>query len=357
MRHFNAARSGLRFLLLAGIALLFAACNGGGSSSTTPTSSSLSGTAAVGAPIDGYVYVVDRNGAEVNTATDAATGNWTVSVTGMTAPFMIRVVANGTGDVFYSYASAADVTVNITPLTHLALFLALDDDLDALYANWVANYSQLTAQAILNAQAIINANFAAEMAGEGLDHTRYDFFGDDFTAESTGLDALLDSLSISIDFAGGTYTILVGGIAFNFNEAIDTSGINIGGGSGGNTGGGGGAVAISCDISQYVAGAISEPTAAEVASFAGTYSGQEGAYGPNPGDPFVATGSASFVLNADGTATYNGVDYAITSYCLDNSVSLLYVMDASGSHFDLFGNGDLAGVTPNGDIALSAGLQ
>lgn len=194
MRHFNAARSGLRFLLLAGIALLFAACNGGGSSSATPTSSTLSGTAAVGAPIDGYVYVVDRNGTEVNTAIDAATSDWTVSVSGMTAPFMIRVVANGTGDVFYSYsyADAADVTVNITPLTHLALFLALDDDLDALYANWVASYRQLTAQAVLNAQAIINANFAAEMDGEGLDHTSYDFFGDDFTADSTGLDALLD---------------------------------------------------------------------------------------------------------------------------------------------------------------------
>jgi hypothetical protein len=265
----------------------------------------------------------------------------------MTAPFMIKVVANGTGEVFYSYADAANITVNVTPLTHLALFLALNGDLDALYTNWAANNGQLTAQLIANAQAIINANFAAEMDGEGLDHAVYDFFGDDFTADGTGIDALLDSLTISIDFAGGTYTILVGGVSFILDEAIDTTGIDIGGSTGG--GGGGGSATISCDTTQYQAGAVSEPTAAEVANFAATYSGQEGSIDPNT-FVFSATGNATFILNTDGTATYNGASYAITSYCLDNSVSLLYVMDASGSHFDLFGNGDIHGVTPTGDI-------
>ena len=81
--------------MLAGIALFLVACNGDGSSSaTTTTSTTLSGTAAVGAPIDGYVYVVDVNGTEVNAATNATTGAWTVSVNGMTAPFLIRVVQN-----------------------------------------------------------------------------------------------------------------------------------------------------------------------------------------------------------------------------------------------------------------------
>lgn len=237
MKRFNAALSGLRILLLASMALFLVACNGGGSSSTT-TSTTLSGTAAVGAPIDGYVYVVDVNGSEVNAATNATTGAWTVSVNGMTAPFLIRVVPNGAGDTLYSYAGAADITVNITPLTHLALYLAHNADLSALYTDWAANHSQLTAQAILNAQAIINANFAAEMDAEGLDHTLYDFFSEAFTANSAGIDALLDSLAISIDFTGGTYTILVGGVSFILDEAIDTTGIDVGGSAGGNSGGG-----------------------------------------------------------------------------------------------------------------------
>lgn len=346
MKRFNTALSGLRILLLAGIAVLLAACNGGGSSSTTSTT--LSGTAAIGAPVDGYVYVVDVNGTEVNTATDATTGDWTVSVSGMTAPFLIRAVPNGGGNTLYSYAGTADITVNITPLTHLALFLILNSDLDGLEANWAATYSQLTAQALLNAQAIINANFSAEMDGEGLDHTNYDFFGDDFTANGTGIDAFLDSLNISIDFAAGTYTILVGGATFTLDEAIDTTGIDIGGTSGGNTGGG--STSISCDTTQYQVNAVSEPTADEVAGFAATYSGQEGSIDPNT-YVFTATGNAAtFILNADGTATYNGASYDIVSFCSDNSVSLLYVMDASGSSFELFGNGDLYGATPNGDI-------
>lgn len=348
MRRFNAALSGLRILVLAGIALLLVACNGSDSGSTA--SSNLSGTAAVGAPLDGYVYVVDVNGTEVNTATDATTGDWTVSVSGMTAPFMIKVVANGTGDVFYSYADAADVTVNVTPLTQLALFLAFDGDLDALYAGWETDYAQLTAQAILNAQAVINANFAAEMDAAGLDHTLYDFFGDAFAADGTGIDALLDSLTISIDFTGGTYTILVGGVSFILDEVIDTTGIDVGGSSGGNSGGGG-STGISCDTNSYQAGAVRVPTSQEIASFAATYTAQAGTIDPNT-YTFTATGSATFVLNADGTATYNGSSYAISSFCLDITGNLpdplLYVLGPAGSHFDLFGNGDIFGWTPGG---------
>lgn len=343
-------QTALRAMLLVGFTLLLAACNSSDSGSTT---SALSGTAAVGAPIDGYVYVVDANGTEVNVATDPATGSWTVSVSGMTAPFMIKVVASGTGEVFYSYADAAGVTVNLTPLTHLALFLAFNGDLDALYADWAANYSQLTAQAILNAQAIINANFATEMDALGLDHTSYDFFGTAFTANSTGIDALLDLLSISIDFNGNTFTVTVSGNpGFSFDENIDTSGIDIGGGSSGGGNNGGGSVSLTCNTSNYVPGAVRTPTSNELAGFADTYSGQEGTFDNNFN--FTPSGNATFVLNADGTATYNGAAYAITSFCLDitgqSPVPLIYLEGPSNSHFDLWSNGDMAGVAPNGNI-------
>ncbi len=232
MRDIFRALGGL-FLLLS-LALL-GACNGGGSSGTPST---LSGTAAVGAPIDGYVYVMDVNGIEVNTATDPASGDWTVSVGGMTAPFMIKAVVNGSGATYYSYAGSANVTVNVTPLTHLAAYLAFNGDLDALYNAWTANHAQLTAQAIRNAQAVINANFATLMQNAGLDHTVYDFFSTAFTANSTGIDALLDLLSISINFSGSSFTVSVSGDAgFSFDVNIDTSGIDIG--AGGNNGGGG----------------------------------------------------------------------------------------------------------------------
>lgn len=349
MQRFNTALSGLRILLLAGFAVILAACSDGGSSSIPSTT--LSGTAAVGAPIDGYAYVVDAKGTEVNTATDPASGDWSVSVEGMSGPFLIRVVPNGAGDTLYSYASAANLTVNITSLTHLATFLAFDGDLGALYTNWAANHGELTAQAILDAQAVINANFATEMDAMGLDHTTYDFFSTPFTANSTGIDALLDMLSISIDFDSNSFTVSVNDEPFAFNVNIDTSGINIGGDSGGG-GGGGGSVTLTCNTANYVADAVRTPTANELADFAATYIGQEGTFDDDFN--FTPSSDATFVLKADGTATYNGGNYAITSFCLDitgqSPVPLIYLEGPTNSHIDLWSNGDIAGVAPNGNI-------
>lgn len=365
MQRFNTALSGLRILLLAGFAIMLAACSDGGSSSISINSTTLSGTAAVGAPIDGYVYVQDGNGTEVNTATDPASGDWSVSVEGMGSPFLIRVVPNGAGDTLYSYASAANLTVNVTPLTHLATYLAFNGDLGALYTTWEANQGELTAQAILNAQAIINANFATEMDAEDLDHTTYDFFSTAFTVNGTGIDALLDRLSITIDFTGNSFAVRLDDSPFSFNVDIDTSGITIGGGSGGSSSGGsssggsssggssgGGGVTLSCNTSNYVADAVRTPTANELADFAATYIGQEGTFDDNFN--FTPSSDATFVLSENGTATYNGSDYAITSYCLDitgnTPVALLYLEGPTGSHIDLWGDGGINGVAPNGSI-------
>jgi hypothetical protein len=349
MQRVNTALSGLRILLLAGFAIMLCACSNGGSNSfPSSPSTTLSGTAAVGAPIDGYVYVQGGNGSEVNTATDPATGDWSVSVEGMNAPFLIRVVPNGGGDTLYSFASAANLTVNVTSLTHLATYLAFNGDVNALYTDWAANHSELTAQAILNAQAIINANFATEMDAEGLDHKTYDFFYAAFTANSTGIDALLDRLSISIDFSGNSFTVRLDDTPFSFDVDIDTSGITIGGGGGG----GGDDVTLTCNTSNYVANAVRTPTANELADFAATYIGQEGTFDDDFN--FTPSSDATFVLNEDGTATYNGSEYAITSYCLDitgqTQFPLIYLEGPTDSHLDLWDNGDMAGVAPNGNI-------
>lgn len=363
MQRFNTALSGLRILLLAGFAIMLAACSDGGSSSISINSTTLSGTAAVGAPIDGYVYVQDGNGTEVNTATDPASGDWSVEVEGMNAPFLIRVVPNGGGDTLYSFANAANLTVNVTSLTHLATYLALNGDISALYTNWAANHGELTAQAILNAQAIINANFATEMDAEDIDHTTYDFFSTAFTVNGTGIDALLDRLSITIDFTGNSFAVMLDDSPFSFNVDIDTSGITIGGGSGGSSSGGsssggssgGGGVTLSCNTSNYVADAVRTPTANELAGFAATYIGQEGTFDDDMMNPtFTPSSDATFVLNENGTATYNGDNYAITSFCLDitgqTQYPLIYLEGPAGSHLDLWDNGDMAGVAPNGAI-------
>lgn len=106
-----------------------------------------------------------------------------------------------------------------------------------------------------------------------------------------------------------------------------------------NNGGGNPPAAVTCNTAFFQAGTVAAPTSAELAAYAATYSGDEGAYGPNPGDAFVKSGSATFVLGADGAVTYKGVAYAATSICLDKVAGatggrILYV-EAGQGHFDV----------------------
>lgn len=102
--------------------------------------------------------------------------------------------------------------------------------------------------------------------------------------------------------------------------------------------GGGGAPTITCNTAGYVAGAVQAPSAGQLAAYAGTYNGDEGRYGANPGDPFVKSGSAAFVLGADGSVSYKGVSYAATSICIDKAAgpfgTILYVVAGNG-HIDV----------------------
>jgi hypothetical protein len=52
------------------------------------------------------------------TTTTSATGAWSVTISGQTAPCAVRVVAPG-GAEFFSFAPAFNVVANVTPLTSL----------------------------------------------------------------------------------------------------------------------------------------------------------------------------------------------------------------------------------------------
>jgi hypothetical protein len=111
-----------------------------------------------------------------------------------------------------------------------------------------------------------------------------------------------------------------------------------GGNGGGGGAGGGGNVVLSCNTALFQAGSVAVPTSGQMSTYAGTYNGSEGSFGPNPGDPFVASGAATLILAADGTFTYKGVAYTASSVCIDNAAGglgrILYVHSGNG-HFDI----------------------
>lgn len=203
-------------------------CGGGGSSTLAPVTpelptpgpapaTTLSGTAAVGAPISGSVFAIDINGKISPAAATSALGAFIVNVEGMTAPFILSITgtAGGKPVSLNSIATAVGQTVNITPLTDLIVSTASGrpggnslttlcapvgtvvptDCLSALAsAATPANLTGAT-QAVIDMIAPLNPMGTNPLTGA-------------FTANGTGMDAVLDQLLVSpADSQGAMATI------------------------------------------------------------------------------------------------------------------------------------------------------
>ncbi|NTV95009.1 MAG: hypothetical protein HGA75_06275 [Thiobacillus sp.] len=329
--------------------VLLAGCGGGGGGGGTTTA--ISGTAATGAALAGTVDLIDANGV-ARSASISANGAFSLDTTGLSAPIVLRVTSSG-GGILYSWADAVTGVFNITPLTTLALELMRANlpggpaDLAALFADWtsVAGPTQLSSlqAALLEAQAIINANLSSQLQAMGLTATTYDFLRTAFTPNGSGIDGVLDLIHLS--FGNGSFSLTdAGGTPLTFDITIDISGYNIGGG------GGGGGGTLTCDTSLFQANSVHQATAQELASFAGNYTGE--IYSPdNTGNYVASNGTASF--SSAGVLTLNGQAKTATSICVDNAAGpygvVLYVHFADG-HVDLFGNQTFSGAidTPSG---------
>lgn len=121
-------KSNGRVLTAIALAAMLAACG----SSDDDTSTTLGGTAAVGAPIaGGLVQVKCAGGAGLQTNTSTA-GAWQVEISGQTLPCAVQVSGgkiNGT-DNTVPYHSVANTfgTLNITPLTNLVVASLVQGD-------------------------------------------------------------------------------------------------------------------------------------------------------------------------------------------------------------------------------------
>ncbi|MDO6682315.1 hypothetical protein Q4551_08440 [Oceanobacter sp. 5_MG-2023] len=217
--------------------LAIAGCGGsdssGSSSDDNTSDATLEGTAATGAAIDGFVYVTDASGTEVNVATEDD-GSYTITVTGMTAPFLLRAIPDDGSDVQYSFAASANSVANITQLTTLAMFLANGEiSLEVLQQRWSDAAASFSSDDLEDAQAQVNANFSEQFSDNGLNADSYDFFTAEFSANGNGFDAVLDLISIDINFSTGSFTVAVDGVVYDYDMDIDAGtdngGIVIGG--------------------------------------------------------------------------------------------------------------------------------
>lgn len=164
----------------------------------------MTGVAAVGRALEGYVYIQDAAGTTINVPIGAG-GRYAADITFMEPPFILQARAND-GSVWYSYAPAA-IPANVSQLTTLALYLANGKtDLDALFMDWAQQHEVLTELAVLRAQLIVNLNLSELFDAWGLYAGDYNFLTTGFATDGTGFDGVLDSVG-PINFSNGAYQI------------------------------------------------------------------------------------------------------------------------------------------------------
>jgi hypothetical protein len=336
------------------LALGIAACG------STDDSSSLSGTAATGAPIvNGSVSVVCKSGPELS-ATTSATGTWSVTLSTQTLPCKVRVTGgqiDGVPNTEDYHSVAAELgTVNITPLTDLAVArLAQEDPATWFGKRGAEAFSTIDASKVAEAVSAVveSLGLATYLGGDNPLKTA-------FTAKVQATDRI-DLALEALKQAGAHGTIRAAAIGQDFAAAAASFRTALlaalppatpAGGGGGSTG------ALACtdtEMMSYSNGAVRNPTAEEVATFVKSYTGSVWS------GTTETAGTAS--LAADGTLTMNGKTYQATGLCYDTTIGLieygntLYVY-FSGGKADLWAkNGKYSGSLDSGASQPSGGAS
>ena len=190
------------FVVLALVALTLSGCGGGGGATTGPAAAKMvTGVAATGAPIAGVVMLKDSSPTPVQLIrTTASDGSFAFNTSGLTPPFIIKTTAAAIN--LYSLAGDNGI-YNVTPLTTMAVAQAAGGaDLDALYNQHVQSAISAAVSKMPDAVTAVQNNLAPLLNSFGVTNN---ILTGKFSANHTGVDALLDAISVSI--VNGTVTI------------------------------------------------------------------------------------------------------------------------------------------------------
>ena len=197
--------------LVIALSLAVVACGGGSSSgdsgaSAAAVKTALTGTAATGGPVAGTVTLRDSSAARNRrTTATASDGSFAFDVSGLTAPFMLRVVYGNPAapSNLYSF-SPGPGTANITSLTSIAARAAMGGADPATFfesagANDIAAAGSRMPSSVANLQSSLSP-LLQRFAVEG------NLLTSRFTADHTGVDSLLDS--VVVDFNRAEVTVI-----------------------------------------------------------------------------------------------------------------------------------------------------
>lgn len=179
-------------------AILLTACGGGGNSNDSPKTL-ISGTAASGAPLIGTVTVRDANNLQ-RTVTISTDGNYSIDVSGMTAPFLLRAqgsVGGRTTTLLSAATSSTDNRVNITPFSDLVIANIAGKAADEYFKN-NPDMSLLTPDQLLAQRQALTDRLLPALTSIGVSAS-FDFLHSAFTPNHQGFDAVLDAIQVTVD--------------------------------------------------------------------------------------------------------------------------------------------------------------
>lgn len=169
--------------------------DGGDAATDNQGGPGVSGVAAAGCPLVGYVSLKDSLGATVGPFAIGEDGEFSFSeeqIKGLTPPFFLEAKgrAGAEGCALYSWAGGLG-TANINPLTSLAMGMAAGTDPATAFSNAALNAASLQT-AVRQIHACLK-NLLALYNAEN-----QDFFSGAYTADHTGLDAMFDVVRITV---------------------------------------------------------------------------------------------------------------------------------------------------------------
>lgn len=225
------------FATLLTAVLLISGCGGGGGNGAqlVPT---VSGVAATGAAIKGTVTLKDAAGhQELSKITDSK-GNFSFDVSGLSAPFILKVTPDGGGSALYSFASAAG-TANLNPMANLvvakAALAAGASDPATVYQNASAQALQGISGSLSQALTDVRATLAALLVKYNVAKTdpvtgAYKFDDIDpiagsYKADGTGLDGMFDKAQLTL--SNGQLTVVDAGVPTTYDLQNDVAGFAI----------------------------------------------------------------------------------------------------------------------------------
>ena len=181
-------------------------CGGGSGSSSSSSSDDdpipqnttiiITGTAAAGAPIVGLVNVKGANGATASAFIEAD-GSFSIDVSALTAPYILYAEGSVNGRSLSIYSAAVEAgLINITPVTDFILRNALAGAAESAFDNW--QNTQVSATDLAIAETNAQSQLQPLLNALAID-SNVNLLNDAFSTDGSGLDAMLDALSISYD--------------------------------------------------------------------------------------------------------------------------------------------------------------